>query len=54
MKWTLLVGGAGAYFLLLVGLAAYQIRSGVDRISRVNLSQQQPRLSVVSRPSIEP
>jgi hypothetical protein len=49
MKWTVLVGSAAVYFLLLVVLSARQINSGVERFSKVNFSQQRPGLNLILR-----
>ena len=53
MKWTVLVGSAAAYFLLLVVLSAHQINSRVERFSQVRFSQPRPSLNVVFK-QIEP
>jgi hypothetical protein len=49
MKWTVLVGSAAVYFLLLVVLSARQINSGGERFSKVDFSQQRPSLKLVLR-----
>lgn len=49
MKWTVLVGSAAAYFLVLVVLSARQINSGGERFSKVDFSQQRPSLKLVLR-----